>query len=459
MTDRQTRADPRRLALYVLTRLEKGDPTLDQILDGITPKTARLSRKDQSLFNALVYGVLRWRGRLDWFITHFSKTPFRRIAPGVLNILRLGAFQILYMDRIPDAAAVHTSVELAKTEAAAWTVRFVNGVLRNLTRDRQGLGFPDPRKDPVSALSVDKSFPAWLVKRWRKRFGPAETEALCHAANTIAPITLRTNTLRTDRRRLLHGIKDHVEQAEETLHAPEGIVIRGPQTSIQKLATFQNGWFQVQDEAAQLVSLLLDPRPGETVLDACAGRGGKTGYLAQLMAGQGSLTALDSAQGKLTQLQNEMARLGINHVKSECRDLTRISGDPPPKRYHRVLLDAPCSGLGVLRRNPDTKWRVTEKDIEKNARRQKRLLDVASGFVIRGGTLVYAVCSFEPEETDAVVKQFLMHHPDFDIDTGVDRFPGVVRPFIRPRGYFTTYPHRDDMDGFFAVRFLRKSGI
>jgi 16S rRNA (cytosine967-C5)-methyltransferase len=372
-----------------------------------------------------------------------------------MNILRLGAFQILYLDRVPASAAVNTSVDMAKSAAAVWTVRFVNGVLRNLARNAENVRFPEPDKDSVAAMSVEKSLPAWLVKRWLKRFHSAETEALCDAVNTVAPITLRANTLRTDRIRLLHGIRDDVAQASETPHAPEGIRIRRPRIPIQSLPAFEDGWFQVQDEAAQLVSLLLDPRPGETVLDACAGLGGKTGHLAQLMEGQGTLIAMDRAEGKLKRLDAEMDRLGIVHVKTECHDLNTPLGDHHINAYHRVLLDAPCSGLGVLRRNPDAKWRVTEADLEKTARSQARFLDRLSGCVRIGGRLVYAVCSFEPEETDAVVKQFLKHHSDFDIDTGYETFFEAVRPFIRPEGYFASYPHRHDMDGFFAARFKR----
>lgn len=448
--------DARYEALWILTRLEKDNRTLDQVLEAAADRGVGLSGKDQSLFNALVFGVLRWRGRLDWFIKHFSKTPLRRIDPDILNILRLGTFQLLYMERIPASAAVNTSVEMAKPLAAPWVVRFVNGLLRNLARAHQGTVFPDPEKDPILALSIEKSFPQWMVKRWRKRFGVAETEAFCDAVNTIPPITLRTNSLRTDRTRLLFALRDHVEQATATPYAPDGVSIRRPGKPISALKAFQDGWFQVQDAAAQLVSLLLDPRPGDIVLDACAGMGGKTGHLAQLMQGQGRVVAMDKSRIKLDRLEAEMNRLGIGNVKTVPMDLNADVTEDHTAAYQCVLLDAPCSGLGVLRRNPDAKWSVSERDLGTNAKKQIRFLNSVSHAVAKGGALVYAVCTFESEETDAVVKEFLKHHPEFVIDKECGSFPEAVRPFIRPEGYFTTYPHLHHMDGFFAVR-LRRS--
>jgi 16S rRNA (cytosine967-C5)-methyltransferase len=447
--------DPRYDALQVLTRLEKGNRTLDQILETAAERGGGLSGKDQALFNALVFGILRWRGRLDWFIKHFSKTPLRRIDPGILNILRLGAFQLLYMERIPASAAVNTSVEMAKSVGAPWVVRFVNGLLRNLARGHKDVIFPDLKKDPILCLSIEKSFPQWLLKRWRKRFGMAETAALCDAINTIPPITLRTNSLRTDRTRLLHALGDDVEHAAATVYAPDGVSVRRPGKSIPDMKGFQDGWFQVQDEAAQLVSILLNPEPGDNVLDACAGLGGKTGHLSQLMKGQGRVIAMDRSRIKLDRLEAEMDRLGVGNVKTVTQDLNTGMGDDLTAAYRCVLLDAPCSGLGVLRRNPDARWSVSEKDLSACADRQIRLLNSVSDAVAKGGALVYAVCSFEPEETDAVLKTFLKHHPEFTMDKAYASYPVAVRPFIRPDGFFSTYPHLHGMDGFFAARLLR----
>ena len=426
------------------------------MLEAAADRDVGLSGKDQALFNALVFGVLRWRGRLDWFIKHFSKTPLRRIDPAILNILRLGTFQLLYMERIPASAAVNTSVEMAKSVAARWVVRFVNGLLRNLVRAHQSVVFPDPKKDPILALSIEKSFPRWLVKRWWKRFGMAETEALCDAVNTIPPITLRTNSLRTDRTRLLYALRDHVEQATATPYAPDGVSIRRPGKPISALKVFQDGWFQVQDEAAQLVSLFVDPKPGESILDVCAGLGGKTGHLAQLMQGQGRVVAMDKSRIKLDRLEAEMNRLGIDNVKTVPLDLNAGVTDDHTAAYQRVLLDAPCSGLGVLRRNPDAKWSIRERDLITHAKRQVRFLNAVSDTVAKGGALVYAVCSTEPEETESVVSRFLQGRRDFSVDKATGSLPDKACRILTPAGYLLTLPHLHGMDGFFAAR-LRRS--
>lgn len=413
-----------------------------------------MSPRDRALFNALVYGVLRWRGRLDWMIGQFSKTPLHRIDRPVLNILRLGAFQIAFLDRVPVSAAVHTSVELVKSISAPWVVRFANAVLRNLARGHTSLSMPEPKTDPVRAISVEKSFPEWLIKRWLNRFGYDETAALCDAVNAIPPITVRTQTLRTDRNTLMASLRDHAVRVETSLYAPDGIDVWTLKQPLQALKPFHDGWFQVQDAAAQLVSLFVDPKPGESILDACAGLGGKTGHLAQLMNGTGTVEAADRDWGKLDRLTSEMKRLAIACVKPVPHDWRDGPTDRGP--FDRVLLDAPCSGLGVLRRNPDAKWTVSESGLKKHQKRQRRFLSHAAAGVRPGGLLVYAVCSTETEETGAVVDRFLQEHSDFSIDRAPGRIAGKACRTLTPEGYLLTLPHRHGMDGFFAAR-LRRS--
>ena len=449
-------ADPRRLALSVLNRLETEGHTLDRILDDSAAQVGKLSKPDRNLFNELVFGVLRWRGRLDWTIGCFSKTSLKRIEPKVLNILRMGAYQIMYLTRIPDSAAVNTSVELTKSGAPRWVTGFVNGLLRRISRDHLSVTLPDPDKNPAAALAVEKSFPQWLIQRWLDRFGVQDTSKRCDAVNSIPPITVRTNTLKTTRKRLLKRLTPYVESFRETAISPDGIAFRNPKFPIPSLKPFKEGLFQVQDEAAQLVSLLLDPRPGESVLDACAGLGGKTGHLAQLMKNQGTLLVVDRDEEKLKKLESEMKRLGVSIVNTCLHDFKKPLDEKHSDRFHRVLLDAPCSGIGVMRRNPDTKWSVTEKDIERNRERQVELLSAVSGLVLPGGVLVYSVCSTEPEETESVCQEFLDYRTDFTVDTDFENLSDMIRSLIRSNGYLFTSPHRDRMDGFFMVRFKRK---
>lgn len=441
----------RTASLDILNTLDQGNETLDNIMDEVFSQHAYFSKKDRALLQVLVYGVFRWRARLDWIISHFSETRLNRVDPKVMNILRLGLFQIIYLDRIPVSAAVNTSVEMAKSVTKLYVVRFVNGLLRNAARKYQQVSYPDVNQDPESALAVQKSFPSWLVKRWLHRFGLKETGLLCDAVNTIPPLTVRCNTLKTDRETLLECIEKDVEQAECTTFSPDGVFFSNPKRSIPKIKAFGEGMFQVQDEAAQLVTFLLHPRPGETVLDACAGLGGKTGHIAQMMKNRGKLIAMDHNEKKLFRLLSEMHRLGISTVTTRTHDLN----DPPDGKsigkFDRILLDAPCSGLGVLRRNPDAKWRTKEQDLVRQSKRQAIFLDNLAHLVKPSGILVYCVCSTEPEENERVVKGFLNTHPNFAIEKNPDGLPDKARFLLTDNGYLKTFPHLHNMDGFFAV--------
>lgn len=444
--------DARDLALSILNTLDAGEQTLDALLCDVD-EHGWLDQRERGFLNALVYGVLRWRGRLDWMIGQFSKTRLKKIDPGILNILRLGLFQMHYLDRVPASAAVNTAVALAKKSAPPWVVKFVNAVLRKLADGHAALPDPAESRNDARSLSAGKSLPRWLVARWLRRFGPAETRALCDAVNEIPPTTVRTNTLKMNRSALVDRLAGETAQLWSTHYSPEGLSFTGPKTPIGQMGAFLNGEFQVQDEAAQLVAHILAPQPGETILDACAGLGGKTGHIAQLMKNHGRIVALDINEQKLRQLSDEMRRLGTDIVDTVEADLT-TSGKNIIEQYDRILLDAPCSGLGVLRRNPDTKWSVSETDLNRCGRRQSALLEQLAPRVKPNGVMVYAVCSTEPEENELVVDDFLAEHGDFEI--APPDFDSMLDPaFFTPRGCFRTFPHRHRMDGFFCARFRR----
>jgi len=446
--------DARQAAWMVLNRLDHAQKTLDRILDEYFAGKSILPKRERALFSALVYGVLRWRNRLDWIINYFSKTPVAKIDPKVLNLLRLGLFQITDLDKVPPSAAVNTSVEMAKSVAAPWVVKFVNANLRKMAREHQNVPFPEISSRPLPALAAGKSFPEWLLKRWLKRFGVDETAALCDAVNRIPPITLRANTLKTDRQRLVAALLDDAAEVWNTDLAPDGVSLRRPAKPIGEMRSFQQGWFQVQDEAAQLIVSLVAPRPGERILDACAGLGGKTGHFAQLMKNSGEIIALDSDPGKLQKTGSEMSRLGVTIVKPLTHDLGGRLTRERAGMFDRVLVDAPCSGLGVIRRNPDIKWSSSGKDLRRSAARQVQFLENIEALVKPAGVLAYSVCSTEPEENEEVVKAFLNNHENF----AIDREPGGLSRNARGSlagGYFRTYPHRNDMDGFFSVRLRR----
>jgi len=446
----------RKTALYILNTLDKGHNTLDSLLEDVFREKTIFSKKDRALLQALVYGVLRWRGRLDWVIDYFSKTRLNKIDPKVLNILRLGLFQIIYLDRIPVSAAVNTSVEMTKTAAAPWVVRYVNGLLRNTVREYRHVAFPEVDNDPAKAFATKKSFPKWLIKRWLDRFGLKETGLLCDAINTIPPITVRCNTLKTSREKLVKALEGYAEKIEITNYAPDGVFFFNPKISIPKIEAFEYGLFQVQDEAAQLVTLLLNPQPGETILDACSGLGGKTGHIAQMMKNSGRLVAMDKDENKLLRLESEMHRLGVSIVTTCIRDLSNPLNREDFGKFDRILLDAPCSGLGVLRRNPDTKWRASQQNPAYCQKRQSLFLDNLAHLVKPSGVLVYAVCSMEPEENESVIKGFLNKHAQFAIEKRPTGLPFDACSLVTGNGYLKTFPHLNNMDGFFSVCMKRK---
>ncbi len=444
---------PRKTALGVLDQLMlKHHPHLDRIItDSVDNAGGDLPMRDRRLVNALIFGVLRWRGNLDWIISRYSKTPLEKIRPEILNILRMGLYQAFFLDRIPDSAAVHTSVQMAKEIAPVWVANYVNAVLRNAIRNRDAVPFPSLEEDPALFLSISKSFPLWLIRRWLQRFGIEETALLCDAYNAIPPITIRANTLQTDRNTLCDALNSNADAVFQTPYSPDGLFFTGAKQSIQEFDAFKKGLFQVQDEAAQLITFFLSPQPGERVLDACAGLGGKTGHIAQLMKNSGEIIAADSDGDKLSRLNTAMRRMGIRNVFTRICDFTRPALDASLGLFDRVLLDAPCSGLGVVRRNPDIKWDSGRKDLTRFRKKQLALLRQVSGLVKPGGMLVYAVCSVEPEENESVINDFLSSIHDFQVQKTPSGLPFPLTPFMDAHGFIRTFPHIHGMDGFFSV--------
>ncbi|MFH0810252.1 MAG: 16S rRNA (cytosine(967)-C(5))-methyltransferase RsmB [Pseudomonadota bacterium] len=415
-------------------------------------KTSSAEDRDQRLRHELVHGVLRWRGRLDYVLASFSRIPLTRLDPLVLDILRLGAYQILFLSRIPPRAAVDESVKLAVGQPRH--IRgFINALLRAVADRGQKVAFPDPEREPVAYLAAWHSHPAWLVERYLGRFGPEEAGQLLAANNAKPPLTVRVNILRLSRPEIAQRLVAEGVAVTPTRFSPEGLVLQGAGDP-QALACFREGlFFQVQDEAAQLVSHLLSPREGERVLDACAGRGGKTLHLAQLMRGTGDILALDLNGDKLKVLAEAAGRLGLDNIRTLVHD----ASVPLEERgeFDRVLLDAPCSGTGVIRRRVDLKWRKRPDDVRRLAALQASMLDAISASVAKGGTIVYAACSLEPEEGEELIRAFLGRHEAFELDDASKvlgtMFPGEGPPYLR------TYPHRLEraMDGFFAARLKR----
>jgi len=448
--------DPvRRTALDILLHLDRSNDTLDACLDRWATETAFPSRRDRRFIYALVFGVLRHRGRLDWILAHCSAKPFKNIDPPVLASLRMGLFQILLMGRVPVSAAVNTSVELAKKTAGNWTGGFVNAVLRKAIREIDQIGFPDADQDPVQHISTYYSLPRWLAERWHRLHGTEKALCLARASVQRAPFTIRANALKCSPTDLIEALETEDCKVVPGTFAMDSLHVEKAHKPVMETHTFAKGWFQVQDEAAQLVTELLGPRPGETVMDACAGLGGKTGHIAQMMADKGSLLAMDRGSEKLARLRAEMTRLGVKMVTRREQDIICALDPGLEGQFDRVLVDAPCSGLGVIRRNPDVKWRVRSTTPAEQGLRQLQLLRKAAAWVKAKGVLVYSVCSTEPEESHDVARRFLMEKTDFQLSPAKAFLSPAARELVTPDGFLETDPALSPLDGFFAARFIK----
>ena len=445
---------PRAICLEILNRIEETDLHPDRLLTDSFKRYRHLTSLDRAFLTELTYGVIRWRGKLDWLVRHFSKIPFEKIELETLNILRLGLYQILFLSRTPASAAVNESVEMAKGIRGKGGAGFVNAILRSTIRQKDEIRYPEINEDLTLHLSVVQSHPLWLVRRWVKELGVEETLRVCMFNNRISPLTLRTNTLKMDRKDLIEKLKEKGFKPVPTTYSEEGVVLKDPPPT-SELPFIKEGLYIIQDEASQLVTSILDPRPGERILDACSAPGGKTTHMAQKMENQGEIDALDLSKGKLDLIEESCQRLGIRIVRTIKGNAAGPLPIPRGMKYDRILADVPCSGFGTLRRNPDLKWRRGEEDIKRLSQLQFSILSNLSVYLKEGGILVYSTCTVFREENEAVVEAFLEGHPEFKLDRVYKFLPEKFNPFIE-KSYFKTFPPRDEMDGFFVARLTKQ---
>jgi len=440
----------------------QSDEGVDFLLDRALARSVSNSR-DRALAMELTYGVLRHLATIDWRLTPVADKPLSRLPLVVQMIVRLGAYQLLYLDRIPASAAVNESVHLAKRRAKQlgrdWS-GFVNAVLRSLLRSPVP-PWPILETDPARALLVQYSIPEWLSRRWIDRLGVPGAEAACEAASAIPPVTLRVNHLKTTREALLATLQEAGLKARPTDVSPAGVILEDG-GAIPSLPGFEEGEFYVEDEAAQLIPPLLDPQPGEIILDACAAPGGKTTHLAMLMQNRGTIYAVDRKAERLELLRDNCRRLGILIARPVARDLrqslTRSHAvDLQDDGFDRILVDAPCSGLGVLRRHPEAKWRKDSQAFRRHQTLQFQILGAVAARLRAGGVLVYSTCSTEPEENEDVIEQFCRSHAGFRRESVGPWLPPAARVFLTERGALSTMGNRCSMDGFYAARLLKVS--
>ncbi|MBE9048980.1 16S rRNA (cytosine(967)-C(5))-methyltransferase [Nostocales cyanobacterium LEGE 11386] len=449
----------RQIAFIALRDVHKGayaDVALDRVLQKLSLSDSASSvetLRDRRLLTELVYGSVRRQRTLDALIDQLATKKSHQQPKDLRTILHLGLYQLRYQERIPASAAVNTTVQLAKENGFSGLTGFVNGLLRQYIRlaDKS----PEPLKLPenlVERLGILHSFPDWIMQVWLNQLGLAETEKLCEWMNQTPTIDLRINPLRTSIEEVEQAFQFASILVKRVPHLPQALRLIGSTGPIQNLPGFSEGWWSVQDSSAQLVGHLLDPQPGEVVIDACAAPGGKTTHIAELIKDTGKIWACDRTASRLRKLKENAQRLRLQSIQictGDSRNLPQFNntGD-------RVLLDAPCSGLGTLHRHADARWRQTPESVQELAKLQTELITHTSTFVKPGGVLVYATCTLHPAENEDVIAAFLAQNPHWQIET--PSFDSPYSAYSTPQGWLKVWPHQQNMDGFFMVR-LRKT--
>ncbi len=449
-------SDARFVSLEILCDWQKTHGPVDEIKDRWLSQHAFKDQRDAHLVMALVYGAIRWQGYLDWVLSRFSTHPLSKMKRRTLAALRIGLFQILFLDRIPQSAAINETVNsLRAARQPKWICGFVNGLLRNVARNRDTIPAPG-QKDPAIPEHSRLSHPEWLLRKWQNRYGDDKAEEMCRQNNTQPDLCLCVNTVKGTREAFLGRLAEKGIKACLGEYSRQAVRMEGYKGPVHDLPGYHEGLFQVQDEAAQLIVPLLAPFKDGAYLDGCAGSGGKTIQLADMLSGSGRILAVDPNKTRIALLRENLSRAGFvsstEIIRGRLEELeVRFRG-----YFSGVLIDAPCSGLGVIRRHPDIRWNRQPGDVMRYQRQQLGLLEGAAEFTKPGGTLVYSTCSTEPEENDAVVSLFLEKHKEFSLTDCKDVLPSQARVLVDTGGFFRTNPADHDLDGFFAARLVKK---
>ncbi|MFF2414565.1 16S rRNA (cytosine(967)-C(5))-methyltransferase [Bacillus sp. Nf3] len=445
------KSNVREVALDALIKLEQNQAYSNLLLQSVM-KDKDLADQDKPLLTELVYGTLQNKLALDYMLAPFVKKP-QKVAPWVMQLLRMSLYQMVYLEKIPDRAAIHEAVELTKKRGHKGISSLVNGVLRSV--QREGIPSFDAIKDQVKRLSIETSHPLWLVEEWVQAYGFEAAENMCRIHLVPPKQTLRVNRMKTDRTALQQklmdaGIETELgDLSEDALKLMKGSIVSTP--------SFQEGYVTIQDESSMLVARALDPQPGETVLDACAAPGGKSTHIAERMNDEGKIVSLDLHEHKVKLIKQAAKRLNLTQIEAKALDARKAADYYSEASFDRILIDAPCSGFGVIRRKPDMKYTKSQEDSARLAAIQQAILKEAAPLLKPGGTLVYSTCTMDPTENQQVIHAFLQEHQDFEPDLSLnERLPEQVAPFVQ-NGSVQILPHYFGTDGFFICS-MRKKG-
>ncbi|HER63524.1 MAG TPA: 16S rRNA (cytosine(967)-C(5))-methyltransferase RsmB [Desulfobacteraceae bacterium] len=451
MSEKEINKTPRHLAVLCLVNWDRERQAIQPHIEAMI-HSAPLAAGDRHLAVMMVQGVLRQLQYLDSIISRFARHPLAKMKPLTLMTLRVGAYQLLFLDRVPDSAAVNETVKVLKVERQPkWIVSFVNAILRNISRQKKEL--PGPEKAGRNATAV-LNHPDWLINRWQGRYGIEKTEKICFRNNREPLLVLRVNTLLSDTEGLTQLFREAGLEVHGGRYAPDALIVNSPAGPVSKLPGYDEGLFHVQDEAAQLVTELLGPFAERGLyLDACAGLGGKTCQLAQMVPAGAQLFAVEPNGHRFRMLWENLQRLGLEKRTRIFQGRVEELGERGTERFHGILVDAPCSGTGVIRRHPDIRWNRRLQDLRAYRRQQLAILGKAVHLLLPGGVLVYATCSMEPEENEQVIEEFLSGNPELTVSNARHFLPGKAAELVNSAGYFSSTPV-DGLDGFFGARLV-----
>lgn len=438
---------PRHCVLKLLDRLDQTDAYADLLYES-EMRRSKYGELDRALIQQIFYGTVRWRKRLEWIVSKFYQGNYAKAPRFVHYILESACYQLLFLNKIPAYAVLNEAVELGKKKGGKFWARKINAVLRALQRGLPFVEYPDVDRDPITGIAIRYSHPEWLVERWINQWGRDATLALCQANNVNPQLSIRVNRLKTEAAEIQEMLARAKITAQVTEYLSDFLHV-DQLTDLLQLSPFQQGYFSVQDVSAGLACQLLHPQPGERIIDLCAAPGGKATYIAELTQDNSYIIAVDVNESRLNLVAKNRDRLGLRSLHLIVADGTKFRCEP----VDRLILDAPCSGLGVLAKRVDLRWKRTPQQIQELTQLQMQLINNAAALLKPGGVMVYCTCTIEPAENQQIVEQFLKQRPEFSIEPASRFVPSAV---TTPEGYILTLPHVHGMDGSFAAR-LRKS--
>lgn len=444
------KSNVRESVVNILEQIEKNQSYSNLLLNNVIKKN-QIATKDIGLLTELTYGTLQRKMTLDYYLEPFIKNP-KKLENWVKQLLRMTVYQMLYLDKIPDRAAIHEAVEIAKKRGHKGISGMVNGILRSL--QREGIRDINEIKDEVERLSIETSHPTWLVRRWIGQFGYNKAKEMCEINLTAPMQTARINTNKITREACIKRLSEEGFQVEESVVVPEAIkCLKG---NLAHSESFKEGLITIQDESSMLVAYALGIEQDETILDACAAPGGKSTHIAEKLEETGQVISLDLHEHKVKLINESAERLGLQNIETKAMDSRKVQEEFEGKTFDRILLDAPCSGLGVMRRKPDMKYTKKEEDLNRLQSIQLQLLDSVTPLLKPGGTLVYSTCTIDRSENEEVVATFLQKHTDFEGDLSViERMPRAIQPLMTDF-QLQIFPQDFGSDGFYIASLRKK---